>query len=60
MDSHEQNIGLCWDKALILIAVVMLSPSMLTVCVNRDRCSRLRTVALLSRKSKNSSAQEAI
>ena len=64
MDTFEQNIGLCLDKPLILIAVVLPSESKFTVLVNRDivfqaSYGRIQS-GLASKKSKNSFARASV
>ena len=64
MDTYQQNIGLCLDKPLILIAVVLPSESKFTVLLNRDivfqaSYGRIQS-GLVSKKSENTSTQAAI
>ena len=62
--TFEQNIGLCSDKPLILIAAVLPIESKFTVLVNRDivfqaSYGRIQS-GLASKKSKNSFARASV
>jgi hypothetical protein len=64
MDTFEQNIGLCLDKPLILISVVLSSESKFTVVVNCDivfqaSYGRIQS-SLASKKPKNSFARASV